>query len=296
MPDSQVQTVRNGLLEGLGLLAISDADATQQRNILRALNNALNQIANFAPASWYRDDESGAVLPAPSAVSITVTANSTTFTSSDITASKATMGGQSILIDGDSFSNRIVRNQDGSLKLMMPFGGASGTTTATIYYDTVTMPSNFRQLKGSLRIVAGGSISLTDSPIRMRSMNAPTIATPTFARLISRVTDDGYQSSFLQMDALTPSLIRLFFEYNARPATVAALTDTRNDLVPAGYEDSVLLAIAMKSLMSITPAIKIDPQAVMSNASDAVKMLAAITDAEGYIARPKMQSAFDLHP
>lgn len=294
MPDSQVQSVTKGLLEGLGLIAVSDADATQQRNILRALNNALNQIANFAPASWYRDDETGAVLPAPSTVTIAVTANSTTFTSAAITAGKATMGWQSILIDGDSFSNRIVRNQDGTLKLMMPFGGASGTTSATIYYDTVTMPSNFRRLKGSLRVVDGNTIVLTDSPVRMRSMNAPTVATPTYARLISRITDDGYQSSFLQMDALPPSLIRLFFEYNARPATVAALTDARNDLVPAGYEDSVLLAIAMKSLMSITPAIKIDPQAVMSNAKDATQILASITDAEGYVGRPKMMSAFNL--
>lgn len=292
--NSQVQAVTKGLLEGLGLLAVSDADAGQQLNILRALNNALNQITNFAPASWYRDDETGVVLPAPSTVSIAVTANSTAFTSSDITASKATMGGQSILIDGDSFSNRIVRNQDGTLKLMMPFGGATGTTSATIYYDTIAMPSNFRRMKGSLRKVDGGTIMLTDSPVRMRSMNAPTISMPSYARLISRNTDDGFHSSFLQVDALPPSSIRLFFEYNSRPASVAALTDDRNDLVPAGYEDSVLLAIAMKSLMSITPAIKIDPQAVMSSASDAVNMLAQITDAEGYVGRPKMQSAYAM--
>lgn len=296
MPTSQVQDVTSGLLEAIGLVQLSDADATQQAFILRAINAGIDEIATSAPVSWFGDDEAGDVLLAPTTgVAITVTANSKVFTSTPITTAKATMGGQSIVIDGDAASNRIVRLTGDTRGLLLPFGGSTGDTTATVYYDTLAMPDDFLKFKGAISIIGERGIDLVDSQALLGLPHvgaAARIGTPTRARMLTRLSNTGYRSSFLQFDSLPDSTKRIFYEYRRRPPSIATLSDDRNDLVPSGYVSSVLLPICRKHLAKMTSAIVISPQLIAEAVGDAGRILISACDADGYSGRSKMASAF----
>lgn len=298
MPDSQVQTVVSGLLGACGLTDLSDADATQQLDIRRAINAGIDEIGAIPPMAWYGVNEYVGVLPAPVVIaSIAVTQHSRAYTSAAITAGLATYGGQAILVGGDeSVINRIVRKVDATGEFLVPYGGSNGTVAGTIYSDTMAMPSDFFKVHGAISIIGGGPIKQVESQADMGSpygLGHGPIGIPSRVRLVARTNAEKYRSFFMQFDALTSSATRVFFEYRRRPARIAALTDERYDLVPPNFEDSVLIPICIAKLASITSAVQVDPKFIAAGLSSASQILKQAADAQGHVEGPRIVSAFD---
>lgn len=273
------------MLEAIGLIAVTDADESQQTKLTQALNAALDELSVFAPAKWYGADEASDVLPAPSNVAITTTQNSKDFTSSDITTGAATMMGQAIVIEGDGITNRLVRTSATGKELLVPYLATGGSKSAVIYYDTIQMPSNFRSFKGVLRVVGGDFIRIVDNAQDMGSDPLASIVTgvPTTARMNVRTDTNGYRSTFLRFNALPTTAIRVHYEYYRRPASVATLNDDRNDLVPKDYIQSILIPICLQKLSSITDAVVIDQAKIFANRDAALAILSQAVDQEPYI-------------
>lgn len=284
MPSSQVQTATTAMLEAIGLLETTDADTSQQGVILRALNAAIDDLAIFAPAKWFGADEHAAVLSAPSAVSMAVTQNLKTFTSTDIDNGAATMMGQAIVIAGDGITNRLVRS--GSTKtLLVPYGGSTATRDATIYYDTVPMPSDFKAFKGVLRIIGGDRLQIVDNALDLGEdpFSSIPIGTPTAARMSIRTDANGYRSTYLRLNALPASAIRVHFEYYRRPASIATLSDDRNDLVPQHFIHSILVPVCIQRLAGITDAVVVDAAKIDANYKAALAIMSQATDQEPFM-------------
>lgn len=273
------------MLGAIGLVDVTDADAVQQADITRALNAALDELAVFAPSKWYGADEHGDVLPAPSNVSIATTQNVKTFTSSDITTGAATMMGQAIVIEGDGLTNRLVRTSASGKALLLPYGGSSGTKAAVIYYDTAQMPADFRSLKGLLRVIGGDAVRIVDNTQDMGNDPFSSVVTgvPTVARMNVRTDANGYRSTFLRFNSLPTTAIRIHFEYYRRPASVATLSDDRNDLVPKEYIHSILIPICLQKLAGITSSIVIDLGKIQANHDMALAIMSQATDQEPFI-------------
>jgi hypothetical protein len=282
----------------MGLTDLSDADATQQIDIRRAINAGIDEIGSRPPMAWYGTDEFVGVLSAPATISsIAVTQNSKSYTSAEITAGLASYGGQAILIGGDeAVTNRIVRKIDATGELLVPYGASTGTVGGTIYFDTLPMPSDFFKLNGDISVIGSGGVIQVDGQVDMGSpygLGRQPSGTPTRARVIARTDASKYRSFFLKFDSLTNTSIRVFFEYRRRPARIAALTDERYDLIPNGFEDSVLIPICISKLAGITSAVQVPPQFVAEGVISAGSILAQAADAQGNPDSHRTVSALD---
>ena len=296
MPSSQVQTATAAMLEAIGLQDVNDADTSQQGVILRALNSAIDDLAIFAPAKWFGADEFAAVLASPSSVSLDVTQNSKTFTSTDIDSGASNMMGQAIVISGDGITNRLVRS--GSTKLLLvPYGGSTGTRDATIYYDTASMPSDFKAFKGVLRIIGGDRINIVDNALDLGEdpFSSIPVGTPTAARMSIRTDGSGYRSTFLRFNALPATAIRIHFEYYRRPASIATLNDDRNDLVPQHFVHSILSPVCIQRLAGITDAVVIDPAKIDANYRAALAIMSQATDQEPFMQSVSLSNSIHRH-
>jgi hypothetical protein len=282
----------------MGLTDLSDADATQQLDIRRAINSGIDEIGSQPPLAWYGTDEFVGILAAPATInSIDVTQNSKAYTSAEISAGLASYGGQAILIGGDEdVTNRIVRKTDATGELLIPYGSSSGTFGGTVYFDTLAMPSDFFKLNGDMSILGLGTVVQVDDQVGMGSpygLGRQPVGSPSRARMIARVDASKYRSFFLKFDSLTSSALRVFFEYRKRPARIAELTDERYDLIPKDFEDSVLIPICIAKLASLSTAITIPPQFISDGLSSASGILKQAANAAGHANIPRIISAFD---
>lgn len=287
MPSTQLQSVTSAVLEAAGLQEITDADASQRALILRAIKAGIQELASLAPASWWGADEFGGILPGPVSDTVTVTSGSKDITGLD----SATYSGQIIKIDGDSDMANRVRTFQGSRQLLYPYGGTTGEKGATILFDTMELPADFRRFKGGLFILGGGPIQVITTDSIQEGVRTPPTGTPSRARVLSREGSDGSRSPFLRFDALTPSSIRIGGEYYCRPQDPSTLDDERNDLCPEGYLESILIPFVMSSYGRLGGSI--DANATSESKSIAVRILDSLNDAEGYIPRPTASGIFE---
>lgn len=298
MPTTQVQDVRDSLLEAIGLQSINHADSGQQRLILRAINSGLESMSTNAPSDWWRSDEFSAIIRAPLSAAVAVENASTEVTSTEITDEPWTRG-QAIIITGDAAPNRILADRDGdpdAFSLLLPYAGSTGTHGATIYNDAIPMPGDFLRFKSDLSLVGQCRLQLVDSRqsgFHGSLANSFTTGTPSTGRLIARPDASGAAAAFLRLDTLPTSQQRLYGEYWAKPRRVAALSDERNDLVPQGYLDSVFIPMCLSAMSTMTDAIVINPQALAGAAQQAGQILSSIGDAEGPIYASRLQPGWN---
>lgn len=113
----------------------SEVPNDQQQLILDAINGGLADYFAHCPAHL-REFSVGARFNGGYSQSVTMTAGTRTFTTATAIADGAT-----ILIPGDAVYNRTWLDR-GTQTLAVPFGGSSGTVTATIYRDVYVLPSS----------------------------------------------------------------------------------------------------------------------------------------------------------
>lgn len=276
MPDSQLQTALAALLDFSGLTEVSEADSSQQGIMKRAFNKTIQDIAAYAPASWWGSDQFGESLPAPATTTGTVTDGAKTLNS----LSASTFDNQIALVGDDPIGNRIVIVQD-TRSLMFPYSGSSGSKSISVRYDTVLLPADFRRFRGRLEIIGHNDpVSVVGSGSGPKDQNGvPSVAIPTQGRIIAREIKDGGRRSHLRFDSTTPEALRLTGEYFRRPPNITALTGSRNDLCPEGYIESVFVPFLLKAYIECG-GVAANPAAAPST-KDAVMTLESADDAGG---------------
>lgn len=117
---------------------IPDNETYPGRNasVQAAINGAL-QEAYTTSSVWLRNSAFGVLLKSPESVEVSVTENSTTV---EITGFESWMAGCAIVISGHDVDNR-VESSDGT-ELLIPYGGDTGTQSATIYHTSITVDSS----------------------------------------------------------------------------------------------------------------------------------------------------------
>lgn len=129
--------------------SIPDAVLYPGRNawVVQALNSALQECwTDNLP--WVRPDERGVILYAPAVVSVACVNGSTAAT---ITGWAEWMAGCSIVIEGADNDNQI-RNNVAAAILKFPYSGTTGTHSATVYCDCVTLGTDVLKVIAPIKV------------------------------------------------------------------------------------------------------------------------------------------------
>lgn len=283
---SQVAAIKSAFLEALGISAITDADTNQQAQMLRAANAAIQEIAIHSPSNWNQIDEYGTRNRAPQTISIGVTAGSTAFTWAGLTTNQWAFE-NALVINGDGQVINRIKKGNSSNSLLFPYGGSTGTQQATLYNDIVELPPDFIRFKSDFTMLGTGPIQIVGSNREMvyygdMTQGSPQfVGEPTAGRMISRMASDGSRRTFIKLDGLPVSEKRFFFEFYKGPTTIASFDDTRQDLVPFKYVESVLVPWCLWKLSQFLGGITMPADRINAGYSDARMTLDAIGDPTG---------------
>lgn len=276
--------------------SIPDSVTYPGRNadVARAMNAALQELFGKG-RPWVRKDARGARVYGPANIPISVTEGSTSAT---IEAAdwQAWMAGCTIVIVGADVDNEI-RNDARNVVLKYPYTGATGTTTATVYCDSITLATDVMEIYEPVRL-DGRKLS------PLMSEAAPT-QTPIFPdyghtdhdglpyQAPARTSElAGYATGYF-VNTWTASgtalpVVRMklhpapdtpgFLDYQAliAPPTVSDLTATAVLPIATHHVESIFLPIAIKHLansgffrgMTSMESIGADYQAALALLSD----------------------------
>jgi hypothetical protein len=248
---------------------IPDSSTYPGRNadVLGAINGALQELYGES-GPWTRNRDAGTWLNAPAtSVPITVTNGSATASISS-GAWKAWFAGCTIAIDGSTIDNRIMNADSSAIVLKFPHDGPTGTTTATIYHDSIAVPTDVAKVLEPVRIQglrmspmgnAGDGLtsrSVDDYSFRRKTLDV--VQTP--GRIATRLARPaGYYTDTWLPSASAMPQIRLYLstapaesmqvEYKAvLVAPLGAALNTDPIPVPLDYVESLLLPIARQRL------------------------------------------------
>lgn len=272
--------------------SIPDSVTYPGRNgaVALAMNLALQEM--FGSGSpWVRYDERGALLYAPTAVTISVTNGSTSATISSGWADW--MAGCAIVIDGSAFDNAI-RNDSSSVVLKTPYDGTTGSKSATVYHTSINPASDVLEV---LEPIKANMLPLTalasSTPVATKpseedyGFHRRTTIYPPPLRVGERTGQPlGFSVETWSKNATTEPRPRILIqpapaeagmlEYRAMlapPVVVSDLTSTAALPVPFQFVQSVFFPIARFHLSASPFYRAIDGQAVVNAAYQQAKDL-----------------------
>lgn len=249
-----------------------------------AMNGALQEV--FGKGSpWLRKAERGALLRPPATnVPITV-AHGSNLATIALADWEDWYAGCATLISGSDYQNRIT-NADNDIILKLPYDGASGAVTATIYHTSIELPDDVLELTGPVKF-DGCEIQPVDGP------GSPTFSGHDFGFV--RVTDKHAANAPLTYnleawsteDETTGPRFRLvlshyppatrMLEYSAVvvPMVIDSLTSRATLPVPFQWIQSVFYPIALQRL-SACPFFLGGSEEIGRGYHEAIKQLAAL--------------------
>ena len=257
-----------------------------------AINGAFQRLfAGSGP--WVRKDSRAALIYAPTAVTVAVTNGSTSAT---VTGWASWMAGCLIVIDGDETENRI-KNDSASAVLKIPFGGTTGTKTATVYCDTVTVGEDVLEVHEPITFKGDRLTPLpsTGTPGSLVTVND--FGTPAFVNfaasnnglVASAGTPRFFSVDTWTKDSVTPSGQRISlspvpdaagvieYETTLQAPCVSDLSRSTDLPIPLNLADSVFLPIATMMLFD-SPFFRgvAVPQAITSKYQEALATIAKL--------------------
>ncbi|CAB4167697.1 hypothetical protein UFOVP861_45 [uncultured Caudovirales phage] len=290
---SQVASIKSAILDACGLSDITDADTNQQATMLRAVNAAIQIISTYSPSSWHRTDEWTGYLRSPTAAALTGMAlGAKTFAWASLSSNLWALN-NAIIIDGDTAINRLQRRGVSSTQLMLPYLGSTASNNATIYNDIIETPDDFIRMKGDVAIIGKERLIIAGSNDQLgqgdQTVGDVIFGEPSYVRLVSRYNSSGARRPHLKLDTLPTSASRIYIEYYARPLDVASFDEDRQDLVPMGYVDSILIPVVIQKLSEFSTLVS-DSRIPGNSAAYAAAMqtLADLGDTEGSTAPGKL--------
>jgi hypothetical protein len=270
MPDAAAAQVQSEILEMMGIETFDHAPAGLSAMAIRELNAVLQQIYSLLPDTFWREsDPRSTQLRAPATVSVTVVngAKSITF----ISGWQSYMEGCTIVIAGDPAHNRLVMDTAASATLWLPYDGASGTVSATVYHDAVTI-EDAEQVIGPVMLLDHWELVPVASERARQIMDPGTgtiasgdnwlsglyglfplldykrnIGTPTGFLVAPAPYFTGKKVVLrLLLTALPDIAYRLTYKVKGLPPTaVDDWDDDRTWLVPYGYTESIVIPMIL---------------------------------------------------
>ena len=135
----------NRLCRDLNAESFADVSSRERQEILDAINGGIQRLDALA-SHESRTTTVGFSLAAPAAVSIGVTTGSTGTTGTAFTDDQLY---RTIRVDGDDIDNQVIAAGE----LLHPYSGTTGTVSAVIYSDAMTVPEPYDEVVGNIRIL-----------------------------------------------------------------------------------------------------------------------------------------------
>jgi hypothetical protein len=261
-----------------------------------ALNGAFQRLfADNGP--WVRKDPRAVLIYAPTQVTVAVVTGSNGAT---FTGWQSWMAGCLIVIAGDAAENRI-KNDFATAVLKIPYGGTTGTKTATVWCDVVSIGTDVFEVHEPVRFKGGKLTPLAANGIPSSLATMNDYGTPSFVNIVD--SDQGMVQSagtprFYAVDtwtknATTPSGLRLTlspvpdksgpleYETTLQPPMVSDLSLVAELPIPLGLADSVFLPIATMMLFD-SPFFRgvMIPEAITSKYQAAMAVIAKLNPAK----------------
>ena len=245
---------------------------SEQGDMLQACNAALQQCYNALPV-YFKDITVGMTLPAPLAVTLNVTAGSSTLNATAFTSDQV---GRSVVIQGDPNWNQIL----GPTSLLNPYMGRTGLQPATVYGDAVySTRYPFDRIIGNPRFPTPNLYPMLRTEMYYGSLVTPfvyTVGMPQSWWVQTFGNSQGINPMLALRFAPAPDQayvidVRMAFwplrllESDFEAATVIP--------VPDQFIETALIPLALRNLM-LTPIFdKQDPQTIIAAATAAEEYL-----------------------
>lgn len=293
-------TVQADVYEFFGIETFDHAPAGLSTFCLNALNGVLQQIYTLLPDTFWRESDPRSLsLLAPRTISVAVVngAKSITFVSPAYDAT--TMEGCTLVIAGDATQNRLVHDVSASPTLWKAYAGTTGTVTATLYHDAITLADaeevmppvildNHYELlplgsererqtvDGNLNMVSGRSAGWQGNWLFPLTQQNRAVHTPTGFLISPASHYQGAVTLRMLLSALPDTNYTLTYRVKGTvPARVTAWTDARTWLVPHDYVESILLPMVRHALTT-HPNAPVSVQQTQTGFDTATKILTGL--------------------
>lgn len=238
--DPIITRLKNLALSMCGLEDITHAPNDFTQTVLDAANRAVQECSVLVDDRFHYEERRG-VFVQPKVVATADVTNGA-MTLAGITPA-AWMAGCTIQIEGSPVFNSI-RKVDSSYVLARPYLGPTGTHAATIWHDTVQLPSDVVSIKEPL-FYGDLPLDLVEADALRKFIGETTNRTgsPSCLATISSKLGDSPMLLACLMDALPEGNSEIVYSAAGRIANFADLNDTRTAVMPMNMEVSTLLPI-----------------------------------------------------
>lgn len=233
----------NRLARDLDVTSLLEIPVDVRQEMLDAINGGLQRMHALAPPVS-KITVGSIPLSAPETISIGVTNGSTEITGYDFEVAQFY---RTVRVDGDGIDNQVV----GTNELLHPYGGTTGTVSAVVYGDAVSIVEPYEELVGDPRILETGT-KLIHARREWRCQKKP-IGRPQAYHVEANARNQNPTApSVIRFDYLPDQLYRLECRFLLSPVHVSL-----SDIVAPGADiplrdelvESYLLPIA-RSLMT----------------------------------------------
>ncbi len=201
----------NRLARYLDVKSVDELTADVRQEILDAINGGLQKMHTVAPE--ISKQVPGSIhVSAPETISVGVTRGSTAITIADFGSDQYY---RTIRISGDGIDNQIV----GASEILHPFSGETGTATAIVYCDAVSIPEPYESLVGDPRILETNrdllNVKFTEHWTKRQ------VREPRFYQVEANAPNrNPLAPSVIRFDSLPGSEYRLSCEFLIAPARI----------------------------------------------------------------------------
>lgn len=212
----------NRLARDLDEKSVMDLTADVRLAILDSINGGLQILHSYA-SNESKTTTGSIALEAPISVTLGVTNGGSEVTGISFTDDQLY---RTIRIDGDPIDNQIV----GESSLLHPYGGASGTVSAVIYCDAVSVMEPYDELVGDPRVVETDT-DLTNFRRRWNRQLKPVRRPECYHVEANARNQNPNAPSVIRFDSLPDKLYRLEAKFTLAPARISF-----SDLLAPGAE------------------------------------------------------------
>lgn len=234
----------NRLMRDLKEKSLPDLTADARQEMLDAINGSIQILDSVAPA--HSKITTGSIpLSPPETIEIGVTTDSTEVTGIQFIESQFY---RTIRIDGDDIDNQIIS----ATELLHPYAGETGTVSATIYCDAVSIPEPYSELVGDPRILDTDTLLVNSS--QQCSQRKKQTCRPRFYHVEANARNRNPSApSVIRFDSFPDKRYRIQSQFIMAPAriTFADMLSKGEDIpFRAEHVESHLLPIARGILTS----------------------------------------------
>lgn len=213
----------NRLIRDLDVKAVDELTADGRLEALDAINGALGAMHGVAPEES-KTVPGGMVIAAPETITLGVTNGSTEITGRDFTTDEYY---RTIRIGSDSIDNQII----GANTLLHAYSGTTGSVTAILYCDAVSIPEPYEQLSGDPEILETGHVLVNAKPRYNRWLPRQVCRPETYQMEANGRNRNSAVPAVMRVDSLPDQAYRLQASFILAPARV-----TFSDLLSPGAD------------------------------------------------------------